>query len=176
MSRSFRTQKSQDYEGLDPNKFIEVHGQIWERDVYGVVGEIQRRWPTVVVQYLDPGVIDIGLFDAPFQICERLPNGELSVIQQVWQLDSRVIKMLEAADSWARGENALEKVVKAAEKAAAERKRQQDAENDLATEITYSVLKSPKDTYTVRDEFTGKKLKFRSTEPVEVTDAPDSDS
>jgi hypothetical protein len=162
------------YGNLNPNEFIEVNGQIWEKDCLGVVAEIQRRWPNVTIQYLSPEVVDAGLYDAPFQVCERLRDGTLRVIDQVWQLDSRVIKMLEVADAYGPNwQNVLDRFERELKKAERARKAQYNAQMDLAEEITADVLKSPKDTYIVNDEATGKKLKFRTTQPVEVMNAPE---
>lgn len=67
-----------------------------EDDVLGVVREINRLWPNLVVQFLDP---DRALLnDPPYRIIERTAQGDKQVMA-VWCLDNTVIERLHLANS-----------------------------------------------------------------------------
>jgi len=133
------------------------NGAIVERDVLGVAAEISRRWPNLRVQYLEPGS-SFGVTEAPYQIVERGKNGKEYVAMQVWQLDSSVIKRLEAIDTNYVDIDAV--VTRANENAKREQRRLEQESMHEAHEKFAAVVRSPKDTYVVTDG--DKKITIRS--------------
>lgn len=65
-------------------------------DLFGIVEEINFRWPSLTVQYLNPERANIG--DAPYRIVENTPNGPMFVCS-VWELDRRLIDRLHLMNS-----------------------------------------------------------------------------
>jgi hypothetical protein len=148
---------------LNPEQFVVIHGALVEKDVLGVVQEIQRRWPNLRVQFLDPDAVP-DLLDAPFQIVETDMTGRDRIVLAVWTLDNAVISHLEAIDSH-QGYDLNAALDKANAKA---KKAEQDQWSNLrgsATELVAGVVGSTKDTYSFTDAETGRKITTRTTGP-----------
>jgi len=89
-------------------RLVEISSGVYvENDVLGVVEEIQRRFPTLDVQFLDPRRFP-ELTDAPYRIIEHCPDGFDRILFSTWQLDNRVIDRIYAADT-SRG-NILDRI------------------------------------------------------------------
>lgn len=89
--------------------FIEGLGYV-DYDVLGVIAEIQRIWPRLRVQYLDPDRF-ADLTDAPWRIVEMTPRGPV-VVMEVWNLDKSVIDKIWAADDTRRGNDITSRIKK----------------------------------------------------------------
>lgn len=73
-------------------------GDIVQDDVLGIVREINRRYPELTVQYLDPDRVE-SLTDKPWRIIEERSDGKgYAVVLEVNSLDQRVLDMLDQMD------------------------------------------------------------------------------
>jgi hypothetical protein len=140
---------------LNPEQYVIIAGQAFERDMLGVVGEIQYRWPNLRVQYLDPDSAK-GLVDAPYQIVERTRDGRERVVLQVWAMDQTVLDKLHMMDQANVDVQKLydDQVAKAkAERDAKKAEESGKAQDLLATGAKH--LSSGKLRFTFRDEESG---------------------
>lgn len=134
------------------------NGALVESDVLGVVTEINRRWPNLRVQYLDPDS-SFGVVEAPYQIIETSEkDGREYVVKQVWELTTETIRELEAINTHNVD---LDWVINEANRKARLRqdKEWKDSIAD-ANEKAAAVLRSNKDRYSLTDG--DKKITFRS--------------
>lgn len=151
---------------FNPEALVTKEGHRIDHDVLGVVAEIQRRWPNLRIQYLDPDST-VDLVDAPYQVVEKDRAGVDRVIKQVWSLDSSLIDDLAMFDSFA-GFDLQAHLDKADAK---KRKVETDAWEERKgqmRELTTDLSKSTKDTWTFVDPETEKKVKTRQAGPHEV--------
>lgn len=77
--------------------FVAVDGHVVERDALHIAERIKEYDPNLEILCLDPLLADLN--DAPFIICERMPNGTLSRIFECWELDDRVIERIARSDT-----------------------------------------------------------------------------
>lgn len=144
-------------EAFDPNRFIVMNGALIEKDVLGIAAEVNRRWPNLRVQYLDPNA-GYGIPEAPYQIIETCKDGVDRPVFQVWELNGEVLTKLEAinthqVDLDAVIERSNRQAKRAQERAAADERM--DSHEKAA-----AVIRSPKDTYKLNHD--GKKITIRS--------------
>jgi hypothetical protein len=64
-------------------------------DTVRVVKEIERLWPELRIRYCENP--DIG--EAPYLLVERTREGQDVPIMSIWQLDSRLLDVIHAADT-----------------------------------------------------------------------------
>lgn len=77
--------------------FLAVDGHVVERDALHIAERIKEYDSNLEILCLDPQLADLN--DAPFIICERLPNGTLSRVFECWELDERVIDRIARSDT-----------------------------------------------------------------------------
>ena len=135
---------------------VKVGGVLVERDVLGIVEKIQETWPELKVQYLESA--PTSLDQPPFQIVEICKDGVERVVFGVWQLDERVIARLIACDTHFGDPNQVS--LDNNERVRKENVMRFREKLGEASEIAHAVLRSPKDTYKVKDPETGKEIKF----------------
>ena len=131
-------------------------GVVVERDVLGVAAEIQRRYPNLRVQYLEG--MSMGVTEAPYQIVESGKDGNDYVFMQVWELNDSVLDRIEQHNTHSVDLDAV--VNKANENARKAQEKLYKESLAEAHEKAAAVIKTPKDTYTMRDG--DKTIKFRS--------------
>lgn len=135
-----------EYMGLD-GKFYDI-----EDHVASVVYELQERFPELKLQYLEPDPrTPIALRDPPYVIVENCADGVERVVKRVWQLDSRLIDELYAMRDLTVAQ--LEaKFQQEQAKARAAQKAEADLEREKAKDIAEHVFKSPKTSYTFKND------------------------
>lgn len=148
--------------GVDPRvekRLVEIaEGVAVEDDVLGIIHKIRRRWPSLVVQYVDVSRAEFS--DAPFKIVEECPDGLRRPVMDVLELDERVIERLEAADT--HRHNVLADLDAINKKATERGHRRFREERAALSEMVHGVLRSSKDTYTATNPVTGEDHTFRS--------------
>lgn len=135
-------------------------GVLVEEDVLRVVDKIREIDPNLRIKYNpDP---EAGITEAPYRITEICRDGIERIVFDVWELDDRIIQRIHQADvlkfdiaGQIDRNNALARRNK--------QKRFEEVKAE-AKEIAGAIAKSPKDSYIVRDEYTGKKIKFTADE------------
>jgi len=140
---------------LNLEQYVIIAGQAFERDMLGVVEEIQYRWPNLRVQYLDPSRAS-GIVDAPYQIVERTQDGRERVVLQVWNMDRSVLDKLHMMDQANVDVQKLydDQVAKAQAEKDAKKAEEAGVNQDLlATGMKH--LSSGKLRFTFRDEESG---------------------
>lgn len=116
-----------------------------ERDVLSVARKIQEYDPNLRVQFLNDAATGVG--EAPYRIVETCKDGIERVVFSVWVLDDSVLQRIFAADNQKFDVlGALDKTNAKAKQR--EQRRYQDKLGE-ANEITKTVLRSPKDTFSV---------------------------
>lgn len=127
-----------------PGSFVQIEGATVERDVLGIIAEIQRRWPELKIQYLNPDrTSEPG--DAPWRIVETCKDGVDRLVCSVWQLDNRVIDRIHAADMLNPGFLAKIDAQNAAVRLNMERRFRE--EMDEAKDVVAHIARSPKGRY-----------------------------
>lgn len=140
---------------LNPEQYVIIAGQAFERDMLGVVEEIQYRWPNLRVQFLNPDFAK-DLVDAPYQIVERTQDGRERIVLQVWNMDRSVLDKLHMMDQANVDVQKLydDQVAKAKAEKDAKKAEESGANQDLlATGMKH--LNSGKLRFTFRDEESG---------------------
>lgn len=153
--------------GFDLNeRLVELAAGVYvEEDTLRVVERIMAYDPNLRVKYLNP---DQGaeLGDPPYKIFELCPDGHERLVFSVWSLDERVMQRLYLADTHRHDVAGRMEAHNARVRQAAQRRFRELA--DEALEITRSVVRSPKDTYTMPGPVEGTTTVFSATEPVKV--------
>lgn len=147
-------------------RLVELAAGVYvEQDVLHIVERVLEYDPNLRVKYLDP---DRGgeLGDPPYKIFERCPDGHERLVFGVWSLDERVLERLEAADT--QRNNILLRLDGTNATARQDNARRFQEQRDSALEIVRSVIRSPKDTYTMPGDVEGTKVVFSATEPVKT--------
>ena len=148
----------------DRSPFVQVApGIVVERDVLGIVQEINEQFPNLRVQFLDPDKFP-ELTDAPYQIIEKCPDGVDRLVCQVWKLDHRLIDRLHKADTYrlTRKMDLEFQLEEHNAKVREEEKKKSKEKSDAITEMVADVIGSPKDTYKATNPVTGEKHTFTS--------------
>jgi len=128
-------------------KAITNNGEIVEvdDDVMGIVSEIHDRWPDLTVRYLDPDRFP-DLTDSPYIIVDSQGRK----VMGVWELNRSVINQLALRDKSARELHQL--VTREEEKAKKEREAAKREDREEAKDIMLHVFKSPKGTYSFKND------------------------
>lgn len=136
-----------------------ANGAIVERDVLGVVAEIERKWPGQFrVQYLDPDS-SFGATEAPYQIVEHSQkDGRDYVVLQVWELTTETIHKLEAMDTNYVDVQGI--IDRTNAKVRRDQLKVHQERMDDAHEKAAAVIKTNKDTYKLTDG--DRKITFRT--------------
>lgn len=150
---------------LDQDLYHWVGGQLVERDALRIAEKVAEYDPSLKIQYLEEAANSI-VSDPPFRIVELCPDGIERTVFYAWQLDDRIIERLYAADN--RKHNVLAELDKNNAKAKKEVKRNFEEKLIDAHDISAAVARTPKDTYSAKDPFTGRKITFKSNEPAKV--------
>lgn len=142
-------------EELRKLKLVNVGGQLVERDALRIAEKISEYDPNLILQYLERPEHPS---EPPFRVMERCRDGVLRVAFTAWTLDDRLMQRIYAADTVITNpsENVLSLNEQIREKA---RRRYQEAMAE-AQDIVEHVIKSPKQSYTVKDPKTDKVTKF----------------
>ena len=113
-------------------------------DVFRVVREIQDRFPTLKLMYLNEDTtVPISLRDAPYVIVDRDKTGNEYVVLRVWNLNRSVIdKLYQMQETTVADFDKAQAVEAAARKALADEKRAE------GKDVMLHVFKNPKTTYT----------------------------
>ena len=133
-----------------------VGGMLVEHDALRIVEKIRERWPELKVQYLESAPVTLN--EPPFQLVEICKDGVERLVFRFWELDDRVIDRILACDTHYTNPN--ENSIANNEQVRKENLQRFRERIGEASDIAHSVLRSPKDTYTVNDPETGQKLKF----------------
>ncbi len=124
-----------------------MQGQLVERDALHIAEQVAEYDPDLFVQFLSE--CD-ALDQPPFRVVEHCRDGVDRVVLTAWELDGRYLQRIHMADNAAHD---IDKYLtdantkaKAAQKAA--------AKEDMAEayDVAQTILKSPKQSYTVKDE------------------------
>ncbi len=117
-------------------------------DVFRVVKEIQDRFPTLKLMYLNEDTtVPISLRDAPYVIVDRDKTGNEYVVLRVWNLDRSVIdKLYQMQEATVADFDKAQAVEAAARKALADEKRAE------GKDVMLHVFKNPKTTYTFKNK------------------------
>ena len=148
---------------FDPgNGYVEVDGQIVERDALRIAEEIKAYDPNLEVICLDPRRADVN--DAPFIICEYV-NGVFKRVFETWTLDDRVLDRIKLADCRKFDpELRLDELKKIQyERKEARYRDMMDASKDLVAHA--AAMKGSK--YTFKDDKTGEKVSLYDDRPSE---------
>lgn len=147
--------KSDEIEKL---KLIEVQGRIVERDALNIAEKISIYDPNLYVQVLDGPAVDLQT--PPFRVMEICKDGVHRVAMTAWTLDGQLFDRIVAADT--SHYDILGKMDKNNDKARNEDRRRYQEKMDQLHELSFDVLRSPKDTYTAKHPETGEKLTFKA--------------
>jgi len=145
------------------DRYINVEGQLVERDALMVAEAINNYDPSLRVICLDP--LKAGINDAPFIIAQVCPDGVLRRIFETWQLDSSVLARIEAADTTKHDVQARIDWVNAEVRGASEKRYKEKM--DMNREIALSVLKTKKSKFTYKDRDTGELVTIHENKPSE---------
>lgn len=144
-------------------------GTVVETDALNIARRVNEYDPNLSVQYLtDAQRVD----EPPFRIVERCKDGVTRTVFSVWILDETVLQRIYAADmeKW----DVLGRIDANNAQAKSQETKRYRASMDNALEITKTIARSPKDTYTVPENVlregtsqgsgasTGRKVKFRA--------------
>lgn len=142
------------------------NGVLVERDVYDIARRVTEYDPNLKVQFLNDAALGPG--EAPYRIVENCKDGIERPVFSVWVLDETVLQRIFAADNQKFDVQGF--VDKTNAKARNnENNRYKEALSE-AREITTTVLKSPKSTFSVPEDVLkgdkgdpNKLIKFRDT-------------
>ena len=120
-------------------------GVLVERDVLSIVQRVHEYDPNLKVQYLNDANCGVG--EAPWRIVEVCTDGIERPLFSVWTLDERVLQRIYAADQqkW----DVLGRLDRSNARAKSSEKNRYRERMEEAREITTTVLRSPKDTFSV---------------------------
>ena len=144
-------------------EYVNVDGQIVERDALLVAEAINEYDPSLRVICVDPATSDIN--DAPFIIAQQCPDGVLRRIFEVWELNHSVLERIEAADTtrhdvgkWIEWKNA--------ETRNEAKKRYEEKRLELK-EIGVGALRNRKSSFSYKDPDTGELVTIYDRKPSE---------
>jgi hypothetical protein len=148
--------------------WAQINGQTVsvEADVLAVTEKIQAYDPNLKVQFLNDAAR--GVSDPPYRIVEKCKDGVERIVFSVWTLDDTVLQRVFAADNQKFDVLGITDSVNAR----AKQREQQRYKDKLgeAREITTTVLRSNKDTFSVpanvidpEDGSASEKVIFRAT-------------
>jgi hypothetical protein len=120
-------------------------GVLVERDVLDVARRVNEYDTNLKVQFLNDA--NCGVDEPPYRIVEVCTDGVERPLFSVWTLDERVLQRIYAADlqKW----DVLGRLDRSNAKAKTVENRRYKDRLEEASEITTTVLRSPKDTYIV---------------------------
>lgn len=127
--------------------FVLVDGNIVERDTLHIAERIKEYDENLEILCLDPD--KAGLNDAPFVICERMPNGSLQRIFECWVLDNSVIERIALADQ--HKFNALTRVEELEAAFKKDREARYKDRADEMKDIMAHAVKNRTSSYTIRN-------------------------
>lgn len=133
-----------------------TEGVLIESDVLGIVEKIQSYDPNLRIQFLDPALSD-NPSDPPYRIIEHCRDGLDRIVFTVWELNDLVVERLRIADT--QRLNVIADMDTNNERVRREAKRRYRDVMGEANEMTKDILRSPKDTYTVKIDGEVKKFK-----------------
>lgn len=141
-----------------------AEGVLVEEDTLRIVERIREYDPNLRIKYLDP---DRGgdLGDPPYKIFELCPDRFERLVLSVWSLDERVLERLWAADT--QRFDILAKLDRVNNQARENEQRRYREEREEAHEMAVSILRTPKDTYTLPGK-DGTTVVISATEPSSV--------
>lgn len=117
-----------------------------EEDTLRIVEKIREYDPKLRVKYLDPDASG-ELDDPPYKIMELCPDGFERLIFGVWSLDDRVLERLWAADT--QRHDILQRLDGTNAIATVNSKRRYEEEREQTLDMVKSVLKSPRNEYSL---------------------------
>lgn len=140
-----------------------VQGVAVENDALRIAEKITEYNPRLKLQYLAENA---ALGDPPFQIVETGLDGREHIVMYAWELDDRLLHRLYMADTFSR--DVLKELDKHNDRVKKHVKDEiADARVD-AHEKLHAAMNSHKDTYSIKDEYTGKKITVHSHLPPDV--------
>jgi hypothetical protein len=150
---------------FDPGhgELVIVDGQIVERDALHIAERIKDYDPNLEILCLDPERAE-SITDAPFVICERLPNGQLVRIFEAWSLDASVLERVARADQ--SKFNALDTIEEAERKFRAANERRYQEKRLEIQDLVASVAASKKSSFSFTDR-NGEKVTLYEDRPAE---------
>ena len=136
-----------------------------ESDVLSVVRRVREYDSNLRVQYLNDA--NCGVNEPPYRVVEVCSDGVVRPLFSIWTLDERVLQRIYAADT--RKWDVLGRLDRTNDKVRASDNRRYRDRLEEAHEITSTVLRSPKDTFSVPanvldpDAPSKQKVVFRAT-------------
>lgn len=79
------------------NKFVQIGSALVEADALHIVERLKEYDENLEVICLDPARANLN--DAPFIICEKLPDGRLVRIFETWELTEDVLQRVDSANT-----------------------------------------------------------------------------
>jgi len=132
-------------------EYINVDGQLVERDALLVAEAINDYDPTLRVICVDP--VGSNFNDAPFIIAQVCPDGVMRRIFEAWELNNSVLQRIEAADTTRHDVQAkIDWINAEATKASKSRYKEKRV---LIQDMGVSLLKHRKSSFTYKDPDTG---------------------
>lgn len=139
-------------------KLVDVGGVLVQRDALHIAERIHECDPNLTLQHLEQaGTLD----EPPFRVLEHCPDGLDRVVLTAWELDERILERLYQADTYRFDIDA--RLTQTNERARANQKTRYQERILEETEVVTSILKSPKQSYTVKvpqPDGDTKKVKF----------------
>lgn len=120
-------------------------GMLVERDVLDIARRVSEYDPNLKVQFLNDAAAGVG--EPPYRIVEMCRDNIERPVFSVWVLDEKVLQRLYAADN--QKFDVLGVLDRNNAKAKAREKSRYRDRMDEAHEVTKTVLRSPKDTFSV---------------------------
>ncbi len=139
------------------SKYIWLEGYHVERDALHVAEKVHEYDPRLRVQFLEQAV---GVGDPPFRVMELCNDGIERPLFYFWKLDDSVLERIHKADTtkW----DIQERIEKTNRQAKERQSKYSRDVFDEVKDIVASVIRSPKDTYSVKDPWSGQKKVFRA--------------
>lgn len=134
---------------------VNVDGHWVDKDLLGIVEQIQAYDPNLKVQYLE-GLGKIN--EPPWRIVEKCKDGVDRVVLTAWQLDHSVLTKLYFADTHKHDVGA--RVEETNKKVKEEIKKKHFEEIQESGEVAAAIVTTNKADYSVRDPRTGELLTF----------------
>lgn len=132
-----------------------VNGVQVELDVLRIAEAIHEYDPNLKVQFLNEAA---KMGDPPFRVVERCRDGVDRVAFYAWELDGRLLERVMKADCARRD---LDEIMTKQNRAAKDAKNRRYRESiEEANELAFSIMRSRKSRYSVKDPRTGEILVF----------------
>lgn len=141
-----------------------AQGVLVERDVLGIVEQIQEYDPNLYVQFCDPDRAEIG--DAPYRIMEHCRDGIDRVVFYAWRLDGSVLDRIRLADT--QRIHVIENLEKKNAAAKKEMLRRYQDKREAEQDIIRHLVASHKVDYTFPRPSDGAIVKVHPDQPSEV--------